>query len=325
MLALRLLLLLLAGSTLFSDEQELFVCNTLQPGCSNVCFDLFAPVSVFRLWLFHLLLLALPHLLFATYVAHKVLARPGPGGFRHAGGRGGSPASLENWSREVSLHRSRVQEPRGPRFYCAYVLVVVVRILLEAVFGAGQFFLFGLSFPKSFLCYEAPCTSGVECYVSRRTEKSLMLSFMLGVSSLSILLSLFDLTSSVRALLRWRSRREMLVEELIKGEQSSVLTATTVAEDGDKSPRSKNHHPDSKDPQVDTPPTPTPTPAPPHQALNSRPRPPLSPRPDREPPSKLRAPAPAWGGDITGQHGPARTNSGQQSDSSDSQERRAWV
>lgn len=316
MLALRLLLLLLAGFPLFSDEQERFVCNTIQPGCSNVCFDAFAPVSVFRLWLFHLILLSLPHLLFATYVAHKVFTHPGPGGFYCAGGRGGS-------SRELSLHRSQVQGPRGPRFYCAYVLVVVVRILLEAAFGAGQFYLFGLSFPKSFLCYEAPCTSGVECYVSRRTEKSLMLSFMLGVSSLSILLSLFDLTSSLKALVRWRSRRETLVEELIKGEQSSVLTAATMAEDADKSPPSKNH-PDSKDPQVDTPPTPMSTPAPSHDALNSHPRPPLSPRPDREPPSKLRAPAPVGGGD-TGQHGPARTNSGQQSDSSDSQERRAWV
>eukprot|EP00066_Takifugu_rubripes_P025785 XP_011615051.1 PREDICTED: gap junction delta-4 protein-like [Takifugu rubripes] len=325
MLALRLLLLLLAGFPLFSDEQERFVCNTIQPGCSNVCFDAFAPVSVFRLWLFHLILLALPHLLFATYVAHKVFAHPGPGGFYCAGSRGGSPVGLENRgsSRELSLLKSRVQEPRGPRFYCAYVLVVVLRILLEAAFGAGQFYLFGLSFPKSFLCYEAPCTSGVECYVSRRTEKSLMMSFMLGVSSLSVLLSLVDLMSSMKALVRWRSRREVLAEELIRGEQSSVLTATTMAEDGDKSPRSKNH-PDSKDPQVDTPPTPRSTPAPSQDALNSHPRPPLSPRPDREPSSKLRAPAPVGGGD-TGQHGPARTNSGQQSDSSDSQERRAWV
>ncbi|KAI4810294.1 hypothetical protein KUCAC02_019133 [Chaenocephalus aceratus] len=39
MLVLRLPAVLLAGFTLFSDEQETFVCNTIQPGCSNVCFD----------------------------------------------------------------------------------------------------------------------------------------------------------------------------------------------------------------------------------------------------------------------------------------------
>lgn len=200
MLGSRLTVLLLLGFTLFSDEQERFVCNTIQPGCSNVCFDAFAPVSVLRLWLFHLILLALAHLLFATYVMHELLPHPGCGG---------SPSSLETsgWSRE----------PGGPRFYCAYVLLVLVRILLEAGFGAGQVLLFGLSFPKSFSCYEAPCTSGVECYISRRTEKSLMLSLMLGVSSLSILLSLFDLISSTKATVRWRRRRRvMLAEELIK-------------------------------------------------------------------------------------------------------------
>lgn len=302
MLGLRLVLLLLAGFTLFSDEQERFICNTIQPGCSNVCFDAFAPVSVFRLWLFHLVLLALPHLLFATYVAHKVLTHPGSGRFCSERSPGGFPLSLGT---ELSLHRSPPQEPRGARFSCAYVLVVVSRILLEAAFGAGQFYLFGLSFPKSFLCYEAPCTSGVECYVSRRTEKSLMLSFMLGVSSLSVLLSLFDLTSSVKATVRWRKRRERLAEELIKGEQSSVLTATTGVEDGDKSPE---NDPDGKDPQVDAPPTPISTPAPSHYVLH---RPPLSPRP--------------VGRGNTGQQGPARTDSGQQSDSSDSQDRRAWV
>lgn len=319
MLGLRLTVLLLVGFTLFSDEQERFVCNTIQPGCSNVCFDVFAPVSVFRLWLFHLILLALPHLLFATYVMHEVLTHPGPGG------PDCEPFSLENAgsSRELSQRKSQLQEPGGPRFYCAYVLVVVVRILLEAVFGAGQFRLFGLSFPKSFLCYEAPCTSGVECYISRRTEKSLMLGFMLGVASLSILLSLFDLIGSVKAMVRWRRRREMLAEELIKGEQSSMITATTTAEDGDKSPES-NDSPHSRDPQVDTPPTPMSTPAPSRLGLHSRVGPPLSPRPDREPPSTLGAPAPV-GGRNTGQYGPAGTHSGQQSDSGDAQDRRAWV
>lgn len=290
MLGLRLVLLLLAGFSLFSDEQERFICNTIQPGCSNVCFDAFAPVSVFRLWLLHLVLLALPHLLFATYVAHEVLTHRGSGGFCSERSPAGSPPGLDT---EPSLHGSPRPEPRGARFSCAYVLVVASRILLEAAFGAGQFYLFGLSVPKSFLCYEAPCTSGVECYVSRRTEKSLMLSFMLGVSSLSVLLSLFDLASSVKATAR---RRERLAEELIKGEQSSVLTATTGVGDGDNSPE---NGPDGKDPQVDAPPTPTGTPAPPHYVLHRPPQ----------------------GRGNTGQRG----QSGQQSDSSDSPDRRAWV
>ncbi|KAM8838417.1 gap junction delta-4 protein-like [Synchiropus picturatus] len=229
MLVVRLLVLLLAGSTLFSDEQERFICNTIQPGCSNVCFDVFAPVSVFRLWLFHLILLCLPHVMFASYVAHKILS------YRHCGAvyfhdqlRGGSPLALETGSsRELSLSKA-APEWGVPRFFCAYLLVVVVRILLELVFGAGQFFLFGLSLPKSFLCYEAPCTSGVECYISRRTEKTLMLYFMLGVTATSVLLSLLDLASSLKSMLRWRKKTRRLMEEMSKGEQSSVFTTATT-------------------------------------------------------------------------------------------------
>uniref|UniRef100_A0A3P8T132 Gap junction protein delta 4 n=1 Tax=Amphiprion percula TaxID=161767 RepID=A0A3P8T132_AMPPE len=234
MLVLRLLVLLLAGFTLFSDEQERFICNTIQPGCANVCFDVFAPVSVLRLWLLHLILLCLPHFIFATYIMHKVLSRPYFEGFYCDRSRGGSPFTLDNSnsSRELSLHKASLErELAALRYCCAYLLVVILRILLEAVFGAGQFFLFGLSIPKSFFCYEAPCTSGVECYISRRTEKTLMLNFMLAVAVLSILLSLVDLLSSVKALVRWRRKKEMLMEEMSKGEQSSMFTATTLTEE----------------------------------------------------------------------------------------------
>lgn len=364
MLVTRLLVLLLAGFSLFSDEQERFVCNTIQPGCSNVCFDVFAPVSVYRLWLFHLILLCLPHVLFATYVAHKVLSRRYSGGLYNDRSRGVSPFGLENSSssRELSLHKAPLHECQVPSFYCAYFLVVILRILLEVVFGAGQFFLFGLSMPKSFHCHEALCTSGVVCYVSRPTEKTLMLNFMLGVASLSILLSLVDLVSSVKAMVRWRRKREMFMEEMSKGEQSSMFTTTTMTEDNDvllirdnsPSGSSKNGLKDaaavvpdgerpraqmdgenktgestnerrreSRDAKTDMSLSPTPmsTPVPGHFVLH---RPPLSPRPDRVPPPNPRVPAP-MGVKKQGQHVAAGANSGHQSDSSDSQDKRAWV
>ncbi|XP_071347671.1 gap junction delta-4 protein-like [Trachinotus anak] len=370
MLVLRLLVILLAGFPLFSDEQERFICNTIQPGCSNVCFDVFAPVSVLRLWLFHLILLCLPHALFATYIVHKLFSHVEWTGALHFDrSQGGSPFTLENLSssREQSLHKAPLHDlPREwgtPRFYCAYVLAVILRILLEVVFGAGQFFLFGLSVPKSFLCYEAPCTSGVECYISRPTEKALMLNFMLGVASLSILLSLVDLVSSMKAMVRWRSNREMLIEEMSKGEQSSMFTTTTVTEDSDVpltrkvSPGGGSTHqhaagvvpnndelntkvngalktsisaneksPEIKDPKVDTSglPTPMSTPVPTHFVLHSHLRPPQSPRPDRGPPQNSRIPTPI-GVKKLGQCTPVGANSSQQADNTESQDKRAWV
>lgn len=221
------------------------------------------------------------------------------------------------------------------------------------VFGAGQFLLFGLSVPKSSLCYEAPCTSGVECYISRPTEKTLMLNFMLAVASLSVLLSLLDLVSSMKAMVRWRRNREMLMEELSKGEQSSMLTTTTVTEDNELSARRSSTHPLKDDklaagalPNIDealhakvnvstnerSPDgrdgthshTPVSTPVPTHFVLHSHLRPPLSPRPDRGPPLNPRMTTPV-GGRKQGQCPPGATSPSQHSDSSEAQDKRAWV
>ncbi|XP_054624777.1 gap junction delta-4 protein-like [Dunckerocampus dactyliophorus] len=202
----RVLLLCLAALSLFGDEQERFACNSLQPGCSVVCFDVLSPVSLLRLWLFQLILVCLPNIMFATYVTHKITPRYG------------------------ALHCN----PSGgvPRFYCSYIVTIILRILLEVSFGAGQFFLFGLSIPKSMLCYEAPCSSGVECYISRPTEKTLMLHLMLALDSLSAMWSLLDLAGTMKAMLTWRRKKRMLRDELSKGEQSSVLTASAADTDG---------------------------------------------------------------------------------------------
>ncbi|XP_029970896.1 gap junction delta-4 protein-like [Salarias fasciatus] len=347
MLALRSLLLLLAGFTLFSDEQQRFVCNTIQPGCSNVCFDVFAPVSVLRLWFFQLVFLSLPHFVFATYVVHKVLSHPC---FEGICGRGGLPFTLENCSssREVSLPR----DWGLPRFYCAYFLVVILRILLEAIFTAGQFFLIGSSVPKSFFCYEAPCTSGVECYVSRPTEKTFMINFMLGVACLSILLSLVDLVGCLKAIARCRRKKELLMEEMSKGEQSSVFTAATDDTDvqltkrmsptgsskmnglRDEKPNGEKtnggatlgeRNPESNDGKADTfrSPAAASAPAPAHFVPHSHSRAPLSWRYDGGTSPNPKATT-LLGVTKPDQDAPAGTNGGQ-TDSSECQDKRAWV
>ncbi|XP_055007406.1 LOW QUALITY PROTEIN: gap junction delta-4 protein-like [Boleophthalmus pectinirostris] len=207
MIGFRSLFVFLAGFSLFGDEQQMFVCDTLQPGCSNLCFNLFSPLSVLRLWLLHLLLLLLPHLLFLTYVTHSVLSAPPP-----------PPPPPPS-------------SPRRLKFSCAYVSVVLLRTLLDAAFGVGQFLLYGSSFPKTFLCFEAPCASGIECFVSRATEKSLMLNVMLAAAALSVCLGVLDLLGSLKAAAGRRKKRENLPEEPSRGERSGVFSA---GEDADR-------------------------------------------------------------------------------------------
>ncbi|XP_077635267.1 gap junction delta-3 protein [Crocuta crocuta] len=71
MLIFRILVLATVGGAVFEDEQEEFVCNTLQPGCRQTCYDRAFPVSHYRFWLFHILLLSAPPVLFVIYSVHR--------------------------------------------------------------------------------------------------------------------------------------------------------------------------------------------------------------------------------------------------------------
>lgn len=184
---LRMLVVVLAGSPIYEDEQERFICNTLQPGCANVCYDLFSPVSPLRFWLVQSLALLLPSVVFGTYTLHR--------GARLAAGG--------------------ACRPQVPDLSAAYLVHLLLRMLLEAGLASLHYFLFGFSVPARVSCSRVPCSGAVDCYVSRPTEKSLLMLFFWAVSALSFLLSLADLLCSL-------PRRTLRTTQWVKGEASRV-------------------------------------------------------------------------------------------------------
>ncbi|KAK5918574.1 hypothetical protein CgunFtcFv8_003325 [Champsocephalus gunnari] len=72
LLIFRILLVALVGDAVYSDEQSKFTCNTLQPGCNNVCYDTFAPVSHLRFWVFQIVLVSTPSIFYIVYVLQKI-------------------------------------------------------------------------------------------------------------------------------------------------------------------------------------------------------------------------------------------------------------
>uniref|UniRef100_A0A3Q2FMW3 Gap junction protein n=1 Tax=Cyprinodon variegatus TaxID=28743 RepID=A0A3Q2FMW3_CYPVA len=193
MIFLRVLILLFAGYPLYRDEQERFVCNTIQPGCANVCYDLFSPVSLFRFWLLQLVTLCLPYIIFVIY-PHR-----------------------EKFNQ---MRLNKVAEQRGgPRSFAgAYILHLLFRTLLEAGFGAAHYYMFGFYIPKRFLCQHVPCTTQVDCYISRPTEKTVMLNFMLAVAALSLFLNVLDFIWAIKRSLK-HSKRRMTVEKIFEEER----------------------------------------------------------------------------------------------------------
>lgn len=56
----------------WGDEQSDFICNTQQPGCENVCYDLAFPISHVRFWVLQVIALATPQLLYLGHVLHVI-------------------------------------------------------------------------------------------------------------------------------------------------------------------------------------------------------------------------------------------------------------
>ncbi|NWU73961.1 CXD2 protein, partial [Pterocles burchelli] len=147
----RILIVAIVGETVYEDEQTMFMCNTLQPGCNQACYDKAFPISHIRYWVFQIILVCTPSLCFITY---------------------SEPDCLE--TKELPPTRpqrsSKIKRQEGiSRFY---VIQVVFRNALEIGFLAGQYFLYGFNVPAIFECDRYPCVKEVECYVSRPTEKT---------------------------------------------------------------------------------------------------------------------------------------------------------
>ncbi|NWS65236.1 CXD2 protein, partial [Chunga burmeisteri] len=144
----RILIVAIVGETVYEDEQTMFMCNTLQPGCNQACYDKAFPISHIRYWVFQIILVCTPSLCFITYSVHQ---------------------SAKQRERRYSFLYPLLERDGISRFY---VIQVVFRNALEIGFLAGQYFLYGFNVPAIFECDRYPCVKEVECYVSRPTEKT---------------------------------------------------------------------------------------------------------------------------------------------------------
>ncbi|MGH0177358.1 UNVERIFIED_CONTAM: hypothetical protein FKN15_075064 [Acipenser sinensis] len=223
LLVFRILLVTLVGDAVYSDEQSKFTCNTLQPGCNNVCYDTFAPVSHLRFWVFQIVLVSTPSIFYIVYVLHKIakdeklelqearkqlLHKDLPPlveqheedvSFSERAdyqsewvAQGGEPAEqtlLDEEIREVSKDPTKLSR----KVLLIYIIHVMLRSLMEIGFLVGQYYLFGFKVPHLFRCATYPCPNTTDCFVSRATVKTIFLNFMFGVSLGCFLLNFVEL------------------------------------------------------------------------------------------------------------------------------------
>ncbi|XP_030018987.1 gap junction delta-3 protein-like [Sphaeramia orbicularis] len=172
MLVFRILILGTVASDLFEDEQEEFACNTLQPGCKQVCYDMAFPISQYRFWVFHIVLIATPSMLFLMYAMHHHNKKDSRSKSSHS--------SSQVYREELHIRR-------------LYVINVAFRLVAEVGFLVGQWLLYGFKVEAQFPCSRFPCPYTVDCFTSRPAEKTVFLCFYFIVGLIAALSSLAEL------------------------------------------------------------------------------------------------------------------------------------
>uniref|UniRef100_A0A668AQ55 Gap junction protein n=1 Tax=Myripristis murdjan TaxID=586833 RepID=A0A668AQ55_9TELE len=191
----RILVLRAGAEKVWGDEQSDFICNTLQPGCENVCYDQAFPISHVRFWFLQIISVATPKLLYLAYVLHvihiekKVRERMK----KHVEFDDQANLFLKRAYKVPKYSNSSGKINLRGRLLRSYILHLVAKILLESLFIVGQYFLYGFTLETRYVCSRFPCPHQVDCFLSRPTEKSVIIWFMLVVAFISLVLSLAEL------------------------------------------------------------------------------------------------------------------------------------
>ncbi|XP_068961711.1 gap junction gamma-1 protein-like [Petaurus breviceps papuanus] len=188
----RLVLLAVGGEAIYRDELSGFVCNTQQPGCQNVCYDAFAPLSHVRFWVFQIILVTAPTVFYLGYAVHHLSRRQSTQKQEEEEKEPMIKEKKPHKSPEDGAHDGR-RRIRRDGLLGACVGQLLVRSALEVVFLLGKYLLYGLEVPPSYVCQRSPCPHTVDCFVSRPTEKTIFLLVMYAVSGLCLLLNLIEL------------------------------------------------------------------------------------------------------------------------------------
>lgn len=213
----RMLVLGAAVESAWDDEQADFVCNTRQPGCTAVCYDRAFPISHFRYFVLQVIFVSTPTIFYFGYVALRF-----GGGRKEEGDKSkkgvedgcsgrktlgviveeeeeeGKNGLAKDKKKGVNGRVVRISAPEGPklkgRLLCAYALSILVKVILEAGFIVGLWFLYdGFILAPKFECNGSPCPHTVDCFVSRPTEKTIFTIYTQVIAAISLLLNLIEL------------------------------------------------------------------------------------------------------------------------------------
>ncbi|XP_061738483.1 gap junction beta-3 protein-like [Nerophis ophidion] len=229
----RVLVFVVAAQRVWGDDNKDFVCNTAQPGCSNVCYDAIFPISHIRLWALQLIFVTCPSLLVTAHVKYR------------------EKKNKTYTQTHRGNHYANPGKKRGGLWW-----TYLVSLVFKIVFDAGFLFILhhiyeGFDMPRLSKCSLDPCPNTVDCYISRPTEKKIFTLFMVVSSVVCIFMCICEMTYLIckrimkcRTQRKERKRREFAANQEmapLSSPRSDCRSKTSVRMDPTVSINNLNH------------------------------------------------------------------------------------
>lgn len=210
----RIMVFVVAAQRVWGDEMKDFVCNTRQPGCTNVCYDSLFPISHIRLWALQLIFVTCPSLMVVAHVKYRE-------------DRDKKYSALH----EGSHLYANPGKKRGGLWW-TYLVSLIFKAGFDASFLYILYFIYdGYDMPRLSKCSLDPCPNTVDCFISKPTEKKIFTLFMVVSSALCVLMCLCEMVylvgKHIQKALKLRIKRQ---KQLIANRNEIIATAPLRAQ-----------------------------------------------------------------------------------------------
>ncbi|XP_076612447.1 gap junction Cx32.2 protein-like [Chaetodon auriga] len=198
----RIFILASGVDKIWGDEQANMNCNTKSPGCKNACYDRSFPMSHTRFWVLQILFVSTPTLI---YLGHVLLVIRKENKLRR---RVEYKLGVNGMIKAPKYSDEHGKVQLKGVLLVSYMMQLLFKILFEVAFIVGQYYLYGfILMPTKISFPDYPCPAPVDCFISRPTEKSIFISFMLAMAILSVILNIVEMFHLMISKMKTRKRR----------------------------------------------------------------------------------------------------------------------
>ncbi|XP_038585268.1 gap junction protein alpha 10 a [Micropterus salmoides] len=199
----RMLILGAAAEDVWDDEQSEFVCNTDQPGCKAVCYDRAFPISLIRFWVLQVIFVSAPSLVYMGHALYCIRTLEKERHRRRAQLKEELDEAelaldehkrMERELRRLDEQRKVKKAPLRGSLLRTYIIHILTRSVVEVCFILGQYILYGVQLEPLYKCERLPCPNSVDCYISRPTEKTIFMVFMIAIAGVSLFLNILEIS-----------------------------------------------------------------------------------------------------------------------------------